>query len=88
MHIMHGEEMCSSSFLSSDVVDVCARDAEATFGDGAAAGAVAAFFDGTKIFRVNSVAEVERAAGSDGVPETLLSKYEWRVGGSRGLRQF
>ena len=85
---MHGEEMRSSGFLGSDVVDICARDAEATFGGGATAGAVAAFFNGTEIFRVDGVAEVERAAGSDSIPETLLSKYEWRVGGSRGLRRF
>ena len=87
MHIMHGEEMGSSSFFGSDMVDICACDAKATFGGWTTASAVAAFFDWTKVFGIHGVAEVDGATGGDGIAETLLSQYGWR-GGSRGLRRF
>ena len=79
MHIMHSQEMSSSGFLGSNMVDIGSSDAEATFRGGSAAGAITAFFNGSEVFRVDGVAEVEDAARGDGVAEALLSQYIWRV---------
>lgn len=73
--------MSSGGFLGSNVVDIGSSDAEATFRGGSAAGAITAFFNRSKVFGVDGVAEVEGAARGDGVAEALLSQYIWRVGG-------
>jgi hypothetical protein len=63
--------MSSCSFLRCDVVYIGSSNAETAFRCWAAAGTLAAFFDRAKVFGVNGVAEVEDAAGCDGVAKAL-----------------
>lgn len=71
MHVMHRQQVGADGFLGGDVVDICARDAEAAQGRGAAAGAGAGGEDGREVGCVGGVAEVEGPGGSDGVAEAL-----------------
>ncbi len=63
--------MRSHGFLSSNVVDVSAGDAETAGGSGQAARAGAGGGDGAEVGAVGGVAEVEGAGGGYGVAEAL-----------------
>jgi len=71
-------QMRTHGFLSGNVVDVSAGDAETAGGSGEAARARAGGGDGAEVAAVGGVAEVEGAGGGYGVAEAL--------GGGGGLR--
>lgn len=56
VHVVHGQEMSPGGLLRGDVVDVCSCDAQSALGCWPAAGAFAAFFDRSEVFRVHDIA--------------------------------
>jgi hypothetical protein len=63
--------MGAGSFFGGDVVHVGACETQTTLGGWATACALAAFLKRTKVLGVNGIADVEDAAGGDGVTEAL-----------------
>ena len=63
--------MCSDGFLGREMVDECSGDAEAAVALRATACACTVLFDGTEVFCVSSVFEIQDAAGGDGVAKAL-----------------
>jgi len=61
VHIVHGKQMSTSSLFRRDMVDVRSSDAEATFGGRPAAGALTPLFNGSKVFGIYGIANVEDA---------------------------
>lgn len=69
---MHGQQVGSGSFFGGDVIDKSPSDSETAFWNGTAAGALAAFFDRSKVFGIGGVTEVENSCCCDGIAKALV----------------
>jgi hypothetical protein len=63
--------MSPDGFLCSKMIDVRSRDRESTVFFRSTARASAAFFNGTEVFGVSSVFEIQDATRGDGIAEAL-----------------
>jgi hypothetical protein len=76
MDIVHGQQMGSRRLLCCNVVDIGARDAQASLCRWTTARALAALFDGPKVFCVDGVADVQDSGRSNGIAEALCRLEE------------
>jgi hypothetical protein len=72
MHIVNGQQMCPDRLLGSEMIDVRAGHAQTTRFFGPARCTRTALLDRRKVLGVPRVFEIEHAAGSDGISESLF----------------